>query len=154
MATNNSTATTPEELAEQFPQNGDPGRIWYYLNEDRKSGNFTINNKDGEAVYEAGSYEEALEISRSQVAIVFAEKTCSDSGVTYFNPLIGHDAAETFSNISAVLGFVHDVMEDRGGEIAENGEGIRLLLQTAWTAAQYSGNLHNAIKEATEVKHA
>lgn len=178
------TATTHEELAEQFPPTNRPFAVWHNSAPEVDNNKWVVNGEDGEACADFADLAKALKAAaemgaewdaeakrqaqtlakvfgrnklhaKDLAATEFANETWRDMGAGYFNPLIGYDSAETFSNISAVLGFVHDVMEDHpAGETLENVEGMRLLLQTAWTAAQYSGNLQSAINEVAEVKHA
>ncbi len=78
-------------------------------------------------------------------ATKFADETWRDCGPTYFNPLIGFDDGETLRNISGVLGFLHEILDSDESNYG-NHRGVRLIVQTAWAAAQYSGNLHDAIK--------
>lgn len=48
MAINNSTATTPKELSEQFPCTARPFAVWYLPPEDGEThGSFAVNDEEG-----------------------------------------------------------------------------------------------------------
>lgn len=180
MATNDSTATTPEELAEQFPGTNRPFAVWCNSDPRVDHRKWAVNGEDGEACADFEDVAQALKAAAEMgaewdaaakkqaqalaqvvghnkartelAATAFANETWSGYGPAYFNPLIGFDDGETFTNIGDVLGFLQEIL---GNEKESYGShpGARLLVQTAWAAAQYSGNLQNAIKQATEVSH-
>jgi|GEM_PF-4497973 len=64
MANKDSTAqnnATPEQLAEQYPCNGDPFGVWYCIDAERYR--WAVNDKKGHAFTEALNYKTALIIS-------------------------------------------------------------------------------------------
>lgn len=63
----------------------------------------------------------------------------NDFGLDYFNPLLGQTPAETCGNISDVMGFLHSVMAS-DADITETRQGLALIVQTVWSAAQYQGS--------------
>lgn len=66
----------------------------------------------------------------------YAVSQLADFGPGYFNPLIGHDPAETCGNISEVVGLLHGLMDT---DITEIRQGVALIMSTVWSAAQYEG---------------
>lgn len=66
MANENFTAVdelTPEQLAEQYPDNGDPFGVWYCIDAERYK--WAVNDKKGRAFTEALNYKTALIISEA-----------------------------------------------------------------------------------------
>jgi hypothetical protein len=59
-----------------------------------------------------------------------------DFNAGYFNPLIGNSPAETCRNIADVMQLVHSIVDGQKC-IAEIRPALALLVQVAWTAAQY-----------------
>lgn len=58
------------------------------------------------------------------------------AGPLVFNPIIGGDPADTFTNLADVLNLVHEItIVDHN--FCEQSHGMSLLLQCAWSAAQY-----------------
>lgn len=54
---------TPEQLAEQYPDNGDPFGVWYCIDSERYR--WAINDKKGDAFTQALNYKTALIISEA-----------------------------------------------------------------------------------------
>ncbi|AEJ01832.1 hypothetical protein Nit79A3_2041 [Nitrosomonas sp. Is79A3] len=66
MANEDSTVqekVTPKQLAEQYPDNGDPFGVWYCIDSDRYK--WAVNDKKGHAFTEALNYKTALIISEA-----------------------------------------------------------------------------------------
>ncbi|OGS97715.1 MAG: hypothetical protein A3K04_09645 [Gallionellales bacterium RBG_16_56_9] len=60
MATNNSTATTPEELAEQFPITTRPFAVWYNSDPGADHRKWAVNDESGDAIKEFADMATAL----------------------------------------------------------------------------------------------
>lgn len=74
-------------------------------------------------------------------ADLFAVETVAEAGPTYLNPVLGLDEAETFRNINDVMGLVHEILGPKADiSLEEFSPGLRLLIQTVWTAAQYEAH--------------
>ena len=54
---------TPEQLAEQYPDNGDPSGVWYCIDAERYR--WAVNDKKGHAFTQALDYKTALIISEA-----------------------------------------------------------------------------------------
>ncbi len=66
----------------------------------------------------------------------FAVEQLADFGLCCRNPIVGLSDKETYGYFADVFAFLHGVFSE--GEIdPERMPGIRLLVQTAWAAAQY-----------------
>ena len=63
MAGINSTATTPEELAEQFPCTVRPFAVWYSLDQVNGRGCWAVNNESGEPTQEFEDMATALKVA-------------------------------------------------------------------------------------------
>ncbi|MBV5337866.1 MAG: hypothetical protein J0653_08090 [Deltaproteobacteria bacterium] len=75
-----------------------------------------------------------------------------NAGETYFNPLVGFDAAETFVHISDAMGLLTEI--SKHDDFEEFNRGIELFQQTVWTAAQFSAELLQAVHaDVAEVHH-
>ena len=79
-------------------------------------------------------------IDFSSTATAVIPDGIKDFGVGYFNPLIGDTPAETCGNISDVMQTLYEVF--KGDELDLHGarNGLLLIMQTVWSAAQYTSN--------------
>lgn len=67
----------------------------------------------------------------------FAVEQLADfDGPSIFNPLIGHSAAETCDRLQDALGFL-TLLVDGEHDLREGRDGLKLICQTMWAAAQY-----------------
>ena len=66
MANKDSTAqnnATPEQLAEQYPDNCDPFGIWYFINAESLRYKWVVNDENGDAFTETTNHKTALILS-------------------------------------------------------------------------------------------
>lgn len=71
----------------------------------------------------------------------FAVETFADSGIAYFNPLIGMTESETFGNIESIVQLMHEVLDpDNECDLYSVQHGLHLLTTIVWTTVQYESH--------------
>lgn len=161
MATNNSTATTPEEFAEQFPCTARPFAVWYNPDPNANHLKWAVNNESGEASEEfedmATALKAAAEMGRewadeariqAQALAKVSEHYNIEGGTTA-------DIIQTASDYCYSMSAFFDLAER---EIKEHGstdlDGIEFLVKGAKAELFRFSELVCKIQDEREVHHA
>lgn len=117
MANENFTAAddlTPEQLAEQYPDNGDPFGVWYCIDAERYR--WVVNNKKGHAFTGALNYKtalilsDALKIRHKKIKNGLILNAEQQSEITSTKKIIEIDT-ESFNQASILLTRAHGMLD-------------------------------------------
>ncbi len=121
MAEINSTATTPEELAEQFPITNRPFAVWYNSSPGVDHRKWAVNDEDGNAIVSLPNYEDARTIANA--LRVSASANC-------YNPEeLGCDIWMVHAQAIATLATVDRLAEIDGVEDTDELPTVRAMLR-------------------------
>lgn len=78
-----------------------------------------------------------------------ANQIVGDSGIAYFNPLIGASAGETCAKIEPIMEMLYE-MTNRNQISEGTNQGVKLIVQMVWAAVQYEREVLSKEDEVTE----
>lgn len=64
------------------------------------------------------------------------------------NPFINDSAADTCKKVESIMAMLYSVL-DKGQVSEDTIDGIKLIIQTVWTAMQYESSVANLEKEVS-----
>lgn len=79
---------------------------------------------------------------------LIANQIVGDSGICYFNPLIGQSAGETCANIEPIMALLYG-LTNRNQVSEDMNQGVKLIVQAVWAAMQYEREVLSKEDEVT-----
>ena len=155
MATANNTATTPEELAEQFPCTARPFAVWYNSSEGADHRKWAVNGEDGHACAEFENMATALKAAAEMSGEWDAEARKQAQALA---KVTGADKQGIIRHVEEYCITMEAYFDLAMSEIEKHNnnefDGLQFLTEAAKTKLHEFSRKTYEIKEKAEVSHA